>query len=126
MVDMPIRDHLDLMDPSPQIVSLGRVHRLEIEIYVPENATPEQIEEAVSAELGCGGIGPDNPLYNSGWTLKDCTHRRDTGLNGFELWDAEGEHKPGSRSGKTVYRRDGEPLGWECGPVPVQRPKGGE
>lgn len=126
MNNLPIRDHLDHLDPSPQIVGLGRVHRLEIEIYVSANASPEQIEEAVSVELGSGGIGPDSPLYNGNWTLKDCTHIRDTGLNGFELWDAKGEHEPGRRSGKTVHRRDGEPLGWECGPVSPQRMEEGD
>ena len=107
---MDIKETLDLKDDSPQVVKLGRLHHVTVECFVPENATPEQIEEYISGELGWGGIGPDNPLYHGGLQVREVTHERDTGLNGYTLWNAVGDDaKPGHRTGSTILRKPGEP-----------------
>lgn len=108
---MEIKDALDFKDPGPQIVAKGRLHRITIECYAPDSATPEQIEAFIKNELGFGGIGPDNPLYDGAFEVRYVEHERDMGVNGYTIWNAEGEDgKPGSRTGKVIHRRPGEPL----------------
>lgn len=111
MGNTPVVDRMDYKNPGPQVVKKGRVHRLTVEVYITVDATPDQIEEAISLELGYGGMGPDNPLYNGGWEAREVTYDRDTGLDGYTLWDAQ---KGDKRSGRTVLRKPGQQIGFVC------------
>lgn len=110
---LPIQECLDVENAGPQVVGHGRIHRLEVEVCVSRDASPEQIASAIAYELGSGAIDLDHPLFDGGWEFHDVLHREDTGVVAFTLWDAADEHEPGKRHGKTVLRKEGEPLGFE-------------
>lgn len=115
MVELKIIDSLDHKDDGPQVVRRGRVHRVIVECYAAKDISPEHLEEFISTELGFGGIGPDNPLYNGdGFELRNVIYDRDMQMDGFTLWNAKGDGCPtNERRGTTVHRRPGEPLNFE-------------
>lgn len=89
---------LDHADPAPQTVYNGQRWTVEIEIILPGDFTPQQIEEGVEYALGGGSIASDHPLVNGDFGRVAAYYARPTGDHYYTDWGAK--EPDGSRRGR--------------------------
>lgn len=87
-------------------LSEGRLVKVEFEVRLPVDATPDQVEDWICLSLGFGSVDDDNPL--SGHNVEPFTGRvmlDDTGMIGrYEEFDIE-VNSNGTRSYKVRHIR---------------------
>lgn len=93
-------------NPSAHTEYVGRRWTVEVELYLPVNATEQQMEEAFEFAVGGGSIASDHPLIDEPWervqVIRAVPHR-DHLYTDWQACEADG-----SRKGRSRFERDGD------------------